>query len=246
MIIFPAIDLKGGECVRLWKGEFGTAHKVADSYMETAFSFVKAGAEWIHIIDLDGAKDAERKNREIVIDIAKNTPLKVQTGGGIRSIEDVDDYLNNGVSRVIIGSAAVKNPGFVKQAVKKYGGRIAVGIDAKNGIAATEGWLESSGVNYIELALEMCKIGVKYFIFTDIDKDGTLSRPNHFKTKKLQEKIAPYGADVIASGGIKTLENIKTLKKNGVCGAICGKSIYSGTLDLKKAIEHSQREKKYN
>jgi len=237
MIIFPAIDLKNGECVRLYKGEFDTVHKVAESHMETALGFVKAGAEWIHMIDLDGAKDGARKNREIIIDIVKNTSLKVQTGGGIRSLNDIEDNLQNGVQRVIIGSAAVKNPELVKEAVKKYGDKIAIGIDAKKGIVATEGWLENSGVDYIELALKMCEAGVKFFIFTDIDKDGTLSRPNHHKTKTLQEKVAPYGANVIASGGIKTLENIKTLKKNGVYGAICGKSIYSETLNLGKAIE---------
>jgi phosphoribosylformimino-5-aminoimidazole carboxamide ribotide isomerase len=237
MVIIPAIDLINGECVRLLKGDYSTAHKVAEGYMETAQSFVQAGAEWIHIIDLDGAKDAARKNREAVLDIVKNTSLKVQTGGGIRTISDIDDYLQNGVARVIIGSAAVKEPELVKTAVKKFGEKIAVGIDARNGVVATEGWLENSGVNFVDLALRMCEGGVKYFIFTDIEKDGTLSRPNHFKTKFLQEKVNVYGANVIASGGIKTLNNIKTLKKNGVYGAICGKSIYSGTLNLKQAIK---------
>jgi len=237
MIILPAIDLKNGECVRLYKGEFDTTHKVADCYMTTAQNFIKAGAEWIHIIDLDGAKDGARKNRNIILDIVKNTSLKVQTGGGIRAMSDIDDYLQNGVQRVIIGSAAVKNPQLVKTAVKKYADKIAVGIDARNGLVATEGWLENSGVSYVELALKMCEAGVKNFIFTDIDKDGTLSRPNHFKTKTLQEKTAPFGANVIASGGIRTLANLKTLKKNGVYAAICGKSIYSGTLDLSRAIK---------
>jgi len=237
MVIIPAIDLINGECVRLLKGDYSTAHKVAEGYMETAQSFIQAGAEWIHIIDLDGAKDAARKNREVVLDIVKNTSLKVQTGGGIRTISDIDDYLQNGVARVIIGSAAVKEPELVKTAVKKFGEKIAVGIDARNGVVATEGWLENSGVNFVDLALKMCEAGVKYFIFTDIEKDGTLSRPNHFKTKFLQEKVNVYGANIIASGGIKTLNNIKTLKKNGVYGAICGKSIYSGTLNLKQAIK---------
>jgi len=131
---------------------------------------------------------------------------------------------------------AVKDPEFVKRAAKEFRGRIAVGIDAKNGFVATEGWLETSGVNYIDLGIEMCRAGVQYFIFTDIDKDGTLSRPNHFKTKKLQETLAPLGGNVIASGGIKTINNIKTLKKNRIYGAICGKSIYSGSLDLAQAV----------
>ncbi|MCL2077645.1 MAG: 1-(5-phosphoribosyl)-5-[(5-phosphoribosylamino)methylideneamino]imidazole-4-carboxamide isomerase [Oscillospiraceae bacterium] len=237
MFIIPAIDLKDGECVRLYQGDYNTAHKVADSYMETALNFHQAGAEWIHIIDLDGAKNAARKNSQIVLDIVRDTPLKVQTGGGIRGFNDIEYFVKNDVSRVIIGSAAVKNPELVKTAVKEFGDKIAVGIDARNGMVATEGWLENSDVNYIELALRMCEIGVKFFIFTDIDKDGTLSRPNHHKTKLLQQKVNSYGANVIASGGIKTIENLKTLRKNGVYAAICGKSIYSGTLDLRAAIK---------
>ncbi|MCL2636762.1 MAG: 1-(5-phosphoribosyl)-5-[(5-phosphoribosylamino)methylideneamino]imidazole-4-carboxamide isomerase [Oscillospiraceae bacterium] len=237
MIIFPAIDLKNGECVRLYKGEFDTVHKVAESYMETALSFAEAGAEWIHMIDLDGAKSAERKNSEAIIDVAKNTKLKVQTGGGIRTLNDIDYMLESGVSRVIIGSAAVKNPALVKEAVKKYGEKIAVGIDAKNGVVATEGWLENSDMNYIDLAVEMCENGVKNFIFTDIEKDGMLRGPNHSMTKTLHEKVSDFGANVIASGGIKGISDIEELMKNSVYGAICGKSIYSGTLNLSEAIK---------
>lgn len=236
MVILPAIDIKDGNCVRLFKGDYSTVQKVADSYMDTAKAFENAGAEWIHMVDLDGAKDASQQNKDIFKDVAENTKLKVEVGGGIRDINTVEMYLNSGISRVIIGSAAVKNPQFVKDAAKEYKDRIAVGIDAKNGYVATEGWLETSNLYFLDLALEMCRAGVKYFIFTDIDKDGTLSRPNHFKTKQLQDALRPLGGNVIASGGIKTINNIKTLKKNGIYGAICGKSIYSGTLDLKKAI----------
>ncbi len=237
MVILPAIDIKDGKCVRLIKGDYATAQKVADSYMETARSFEVCGAEWVHMVDLDGAKDATQKNKDVFIDVAKNTKLKVEVGGGIRSMETIEMYLNAGISRVIIGSAAVKDPELVKRAVKEYKERIAVGIDAKDGFVMTEGWLESSSVNYIDLGIEMCRAGVEFFIFTDIDKDGTLSRPNHFKTKKLQEVLAPLGGKVIASGGIRTINNIKTLKKNGIYGAICGKSIYSGSLNLEKAIK---------
>ena len=236
MIILPAIDIKDGNCVRLFKGDFSTAEKVAADYMETAKGFEKAGASWIHMVDLDGAKEGRPVNTQIYKDVAKKTSLKVEVGGGIRSLDVVEMYLNAGISRVIIGSAAVKDPEFVKRAAKEFRGRIAVGIDAKNGFVATEGWLETSGVNYIDLGVEMCRAGVQYFIFTDIDKDGTLSRPNHFKTKKLQETLAPLGGNVIASGGIKTINNIKTLKKNRIYGAICGKSIYSGSLDLAQAV----------
>lgn len=236
MRIFPAIDIKDGQCVRLYKGDYSTVHKVADDYLETAKSFKESGASWIHMVDLDGAKDGKLVNMDIFVDVAKNTGLKVQVGGGVRNLDAVEEYLNHGISRVIIGSAAVKNPELVRIAVREFGDKIAVGIDAKNGFVATEGWIESSTISYITLAEKMAEYGVKYFIFTDIDKDGTLSRPNHFKTKYLQEKMNEYGANVIASGGIKTINNLKTLKKNGVYGAICGKSIYVGSLDLAKAI----------
>ena len=242
MIIFPAIDIKGGKCVRLTKGDFSTVEKVADSYMDTAMSFIDAGAKWIHMIDLDGAKTKKPKNSSIFFDVAKNTSLKVQVGGGIRTLEIAEKYITGGVSRVILGSVAVENPELVKTAVKEFGAeRVAVGIDAKNGLVATNGWLETSKVNFISLAHEMGAVGVRYFIFTDIDKDGTLSRPNHAKTKLLQEEVAAFGGNVTASGGIKTINNIKTLKKNNIYGAICGKSIYNGTLDLKKAIIEAQR-----
>ena len=238
MIIFPAIDIKGGRCVRLTKGDFSTAKKVADSYMDTAMAFAAAGCEWVHMVDLDGAKSAVPKNADIFLDAAKNTPLKVQVGGGIRSLETVERYISGGISRVILGSVAVENPDIVRDAVREFGvERIAVGIDAKNGLVATNGWLQTSKVNYITLGRQMCECGARYFIFTDIDKDGMLSRPNHIKTKRLQEEVAECGGKVIASGGIRTLNNIKTLKKNNIYGAICGKSIYSGTLNLAAAVK---------
>lgn len=236
MVILPAIDIKDGNCVRLLKGDYGTVHKVADSYLDTAKGFEAVGAEWIHMVDLDGAKDATQQNKEIFIDVAKKTNLKVEVGGGIRSMDTVEMYLSAGISRVIIGSAAVKNPELVKLAAREYKDRIAVGIDAKNGMVATEGWLETSNVNYIDLGVEMCRAGVRYFIFTDIDKDGTLSGPNQTMTKNLQDKLAPLGGFVIASGGIQNIDDIKTLKANGIYGAICGKSIYSGSLDLAQAV----------
>ena len=225
MVILPAIDIKDGNCVRLFKGDYNTVQKVADSYMETARGFEASGAEWVHMVDLDGAKDATQQNKEIFIDVAKNTNLKVEVGGGIRSLDTIEMYLNSGISRVIIGSAAVKDPELVKRAAKEYKGRIAVGIDAKKGMVATEGWLETSNVNYIDLGVEMCRAGVQYFIFTDIDKDGTLSGPNQFMAKKLQDTLAPLGGWVIASGGIQDIGDIRTLKNNGIYGAICGKSI---------------------
>lgn len=239
MVILPAIDIKDGNCVRLFKGDYGTVQKVADSYMETALSFVKAGAEWIHMVDLDGAKDATQQNKEIFLDVAKNTKLKVEVGGGIRTLDTVEMYLSGGISRVIIGSAAVKNPQLVKDAVKEYGERIAVGIDAKNGFVATEGWLETSNVHFAELAKAMSDIGVKYIIFTDISKDGTLSGVN---AQQLDEINKCCNANIIASGGVHTIDDIITCKKLGLYGTICGKSIYSGTLDLREAVEKSIQE----
>ncbi len=235
MIILPAIDIKDGNCVRLLKGDFSTIHKVAESYMDTAKSFEAAGASWIHMVDLDGAKEGKPVNAEIYLDVAKNTKLKVEVGGGIRSLDTVGYYVSKGISRVILGSVALKNPQIVIDAVKEYGEKIAVGIDAKNGIVAAEGWLESSQVNYIDLALEMVKVGVKNIIFTDISKDGTLSGVNTEQLSALKNAVEDK-CNITASGGVHDFEDIKACKKMGLYGAICGKSIYSGTLDLQQAI----------
>lgn len=237
MVILPAIDIKDGNCVRLFKGDYSTVQKVAENYMDTARSFERAGAEWIHMVDLDGAKDATQQNKNIFIDVAKNTNLKVEVGGGIRSLDTVEMYLSQGISRVIIGSAAVKNPELVKQAVKAFGGRIAVGIDAKNGYVATEGWLETSNVLFTDLAIAMSKIGVKYIIFTDISKDGTLSGVN---AQQLEQINTCCTAEIIASGGVHTIEDIKICKRLNLYGTICGKSIYSGSLDLAEAVRLSK------
>lgn len=241
MIILPAIDIKDGNCVRLLKGDFATVHKVADSYMETAKSFENAGASWIHMVDLDGAKEGKPVNGEIYLDVAKNTGLKVEVGGGIRSLDTVEYYVSRGIARVILGSVALKNPQIVVDAVKEYGDKISVGIDAKNGIVAAEGWLEDSQVNYINLALEMIKAGVKNIIFTDISKDGTLSGVNIEQLTALKN-AAGDKCGITASGGVHNIEDIKACKKMGLYGAICGKSLYSGTLDLREAIEAAEKQ----
>ena len=236
MIIVPAIDIKDGNCVRLFKGDFSTAEKVAADYMETAKGFEKAGASWIHMVDLDGAKEGRPVNTQIYKDVAKKTSLKVEVGGGIRNIDTIRQYLSMGISRVIIGSAALKNPELVKEAVLNFGSeKIAVGIDSKNGMVAAEGWLESSDVHYIQLAKEMIKIGVRYFIVTDISKDGTLSGVNALQLKELSEAVGD-ACNIIASGGVHTIEDIIACKKLGLYGTICGKSIYKGTLDLREAV----------
>lgn len=237
MIILPAIDIKDGNCVRLFKGDFSTVEKVASDYMETAKGFEQAGASWIHMVDLDGAKEGKPVNTKIYKDVASKTSLKVEVGGGIRNLETIEEYLEMGISRVIIGSAALKNPQLVKDAVNKFGSeKIAVGIDSKNGMVATEGWLESSDVHYIDLAQKMIEIGVRYFIVTDISKDGTLSGVNTVQLAELS-KVTKGQCKIIASGGVHTIEDIKACKKLGLYGTICGKSIYKGTLDLREAVE---------
>ena len=240
MIILPAIDIKDGNCVRLFKGDFSTVEKVADNYLETAQSFEKAGAEWIHMVDLDGAKEGRPVNTKIYTDVAVKTNLKVEIGGGIRNLETIEEYLNMGISRVIIGSAALKNPALVKEAVEKFGSeKIAVGIDAVNGMVAAEGWLEASDVNYIDLANKMIEAGVRYFIFTDISKDGTLSGVNKEQLKALADATDDK-CNIIASGGVHTMDDIIACKEMGLYGTICGKSIYKGTLNLKEAIEYAR------
>ncbi|MDE6500950.1 MAG: 1-(5-phosphoribosyl)-5-[(5-phosphoribosylamino)methylideneamino]imidazole-4-carboxamide isomerase [Ruminococcus sp.] len=240
MIILPAIDIKDGNCVRLFKGDFSTVEKVASDYLETAKSFENAGAEWIHMVDLDGAKEGRPVNTKIYTDVAEKTNLKVELGGGIRSLETIQEYLNMGISRVILGSVALKNPELVRNAVEKFGSeKIVVGIDAMNGMVATEGWLETSDVNYIDLANQMIKSGVKYFIFTDISKDGTLSGVNKEQLQALADGTAD--CNIIASGGVHTMDDIKACKEMGLYGTICGKSIYKGTLNLKEAIEYAEK-----
>lgn len=239
MIILPAIDIKDGKCVRLWKGDFQTAEQVAESYMDTARGFAEAGAQWIHMVDLDGAKSAQPVNADIFLDVAKHTPLRVELGGGIRSLDTVEYYLSGGISRVILGSIALKNPRIVKEAVAEYGGRIAVGIDAKNGKVAAEGWLDDSDVDYIALAREMIRAGVGTFIFTDISKDGTLSGVNAEQLSALADATRGQ-CNIIASGGVHTIEDIRICREMGLYGTICGKSLYKGTLDLREAIAEAQ------
>lgn len=234
MIILPAIDIKDGNCVRLFKGDFSTVEKVADSPLETAISFSDCGAQWLHMVDLDGALQGSRQNANIFTLIAKETSLKVELGGGIRTMNDIDFYISNGISRVILGSVAVKNPELVKESVGEFGDKIAVGIDAKNGFVASEGWLESSNLNYIDLAKCMEDAGVKTIIYTDISKDGTLSGPSIDQLDTLNNQVS---CDIVASGGIATIDDIEALRDKKLYGAICGKSIYKGTLSLKGAID---------
>lgn len=233
MILIPAIDIKNGECVRLVKGDYATAHKVAESAVDTAIHFQKAGAEWVHMVDLDGAKAAEPVNSKLIISVPEKSGLKAEVGGGIRNIETIDYYIQNGISRVILGSAALNNPELVSEAVKKYDIQIAVGIDALNGNVAAEGWTKTSSVNYIELAKQMEQAGVKYIIFTDISRDGTLTGPNLTMLDRLNSTVS---CGIIASGGVSNIKDIANLLDLSLYGAICGKAVYTGDLDLQAAI----------
>jgi len=232
MQILPAIDLKDGKCVRLYKGEFSTVHQVADSARDTADQFKSAGAEIIHVVDLDGALSGTGKNRDVIKEIL-SCNIKAELGGGMRTIADIEAAFDLGIYRAIIGSAAVENPDFVREAVKKYGERIAVGIDALGGKVKTRGWTIDSGINYLEFSKQMEQLGVKTIIFTDIDCDGTLEGPAFDKLFTLKDSVS---CDIIASGGVTTVDDVKKLYSVGIDGAILGKAIYSGAIDLKAAI----------
>lgn len=234
MKLLPAIDLLGGNCVRLFRGDFDTAHQVADDPLSTARSFQKAGSGWIHMVDLDGARTGDGINRPVILQVAQNTSLKVEVGGGIRSMDAIDTYLQGGVSRVILGSAALEDPALVKKAVEQYGERIAVGIDAKNGQVAARGWLSTSSVDYLTLAKQMENLGVSTIIYTDIAKDGMMLGPNFEQMKALRQAVS---CDLVASGGIRSLEDLQQLQDIGIDWAILGKSIYQGAIDLAKALK---------
>jgi phosphoribosylformimino-5-aminoimidazole carboxamide ribotide isomerase len=234
MIIFPAIDLKDGKPVRLTKGDFATTEQVAEDALKTAREFEREGASHLHMVDLDGALKQEPVNDAIVREVVKNTNLFVEIGGGIRTAGTVEYYLREiGVSRVILGSVAIKNPGFAKEMIIEYGEKIAIGIDAKDGKVSGSGWLEDSDIYHIDLARLMSDAGAKTIIYTDIGRDGMLSGPDLDGLKALKKAVA---ADIIASGGVTDINDIKALAALGMAGVICGKSIYRGTLSLKDAL----------
>ncbi|ARS62594.1 1-(5-phosphoribosyl)-5-[(5-phosphoribosylamino)methylideneamino]imidazole-4-carboxamide isomerase [Streptococcus mutans] len=236
MQILPAIDIKNGHAVRLVKGDFEQETVVNDNVLDQASIFMEAGIQYIHVVDLDGALEGRAANRDLIAKIKEMTGLAIEVGGGIRTIEQIEDYLSVGINRVIIGSMAVKHPQFVKEALDKFGSdKIVVGIDAKNGMVATEGWLETSTVDYISLALEMEKMGVRLLIYTDVDRDGTLTGPNFEHYEKLVAHLT--SAKVIASGGIHALSDLQQLEKIGLAGTIVGKAYYNGDISLKELRE---------
>lgn len=234
MIILPAIDIKDRTPVRLYQGAFETVHQVAADALETAKQFEAAGAEWIHMVDLDGACEGHPVNTDIFLAVAKETGLKVELGGGIRTMDDIAAYLDGGISRVILGSVALHEPDLVREAAARYGEAIAVGIDARDGRVRGGGWLEDSDVHFVDLARAMAEAGVQTIIYTDIAKDGTLSGPTLADYEQLI--AACPSVHIIASGGIRDIANIADLKAAGLYGAICGKSLYEGTLSLEEAL----------
>ncbi len=234
MKIFPAIDLFEKKAVRLYKGDYAQMTVYSENPIEVAREFEKAGAEYIHMVDLEGAKNGTTPNLDIVKDIAENTSLFVEIGGGIRSMEVVKKYLENGVGRVILGTSAVTDEAFLKEAVDTYGEKIAVGADVKDGYIAIKGWVEKSQFSLEEFLSKMEQIGVKTIICTDISKDGAMKGTNLELYKALNEK---YSLDIIASGGVSSINDITALREMNMYGAIIGKAYYTGAINLKEAIE---------
>ncbi|MDR1690036.1 MAG: 1-(5-phosphoribosyl)-5-[(5-phosphoribosylamino)methylideneamino]imidazole-4-carboxamide isomerase [Clostridiales bacterium] len=233
MIIYPAVDIIGGRCVSLKQGDFNEQTVFDEDPLNVAIKYRLAGASYIHVVDLDGARTGSGINNEQIRRIAAHCGAKVQVGGGIRNMENVAEKFALGVDRVIIGTAAIKNPDFVKEAVSKYGNRIIVGIDANDGLAAVSGWEEVSEVSAVKLALDMRSLGVKTIIYTDISKDGMMKGPNIAQTEHLFFRT---GLDIIASGGVSGMDDLKRLKAAGVAGAITGMAVLTGALSLKEAI----------
>ena len=237
MIILPAIDIRGGKCVRLFKGNFEQETVFSDFPFEMAKKWESQGGEFLHLVDLDGARAGKPQNLAAVKEILANVEIPAELGGGIRETAHIEEALNLGVSRVILGSVAVKNPELVKESCKNFGGdKVVVGIDAKNGVVAVDGWGVSGDIEAVELALRMRDVGVTTIIYTDIGRDGTLTGVNAEETANIAKKS---GLKVIASGGVSSIEDIRLLKQyasDGIEGVIVGKSIYTGALDLSEAI----------
>lgn len=237
MKIFPAIDLYDGKAVRLYKGDYDNMTVYSENPIEIARDFEKKGAKFVHLVDLEGAKDGTTPNLNIVKQIANETELFTEIGGGIRSMETVDKYLQNGVDRVILGTAAVNDQAFLKEAIAKYGDRIAVGVDIKDGFVAIKGWLEKSEYNCFEFCEKMQRLGVKTLICTDISKDGAMQGTNRELYKELSQK---FNLDITASGGVSTMDDIKALRTLDLYAAIIGKAYYIGAIDLKEALEAAE------
>lgn len=234
MKLFPAIDLFNGKAVRLYKGDYEKMTIYSENPSEIALDFYNKGAKCIHIVDLEGAKNGDTPNLETIKKIVSATDAFVEVGGGIRSIEVIKTYVDAGVDRVILGTAAVQNPEFLSEAVEKFGDKIAVGVDIKDGFVAIKGWTEKSTFTGLEFCKKMQEIGVKTIICTDISKDGAMQGTNHELYKTLKENL---NVQIIASGGVSSIDDIKRLKGLDIYGAIIGKAYYTGDIDLSEGLK---------
>src|SRR5690625_3641867 len=234
MIIFPAIDILNGQCVRLIQGDYNREKVYSNSPVTMAKQWEEKGAEYIHIVDLNGAKTGESVNKEVIKEISKTVSIPVQVGGGIRSLATIKEYLENGVSRVIIGTAAINDQDFLKEAVENFNEKVAVSIDARNGYVATDGWTDTSDVSALDLIKKLEAVGVQTIVYTDIAKDGMLQGPNLHEQQTINEATT---MDVIASGGVTTKEDVENLRQLNMYGAIIGKALYDGKLKFESLME---------
>lgn len=232
MILYPAIDIIGGKCVRLQQGSYSDVTVFGDNPVEMALKWENQGARYLHVVDLDGAKSGKSENAPVIREIAGRLRIPVQLGGGIRSLETIEYILSYGVSRVILGTSAVNNPEMLKAALKEYKEKIVIGIDAKDGLVAIHGWEKTSDFSALDFARNVEGLGAKTIIYTDISRDGMLQGPNISAMKAMVQAV---GIDVIASGGVSCLADIIALKSTGVEGAIVGKALYTGNVDLREA-----------
>ena len=237
MLIFPAIDLYGGKAVRLFKGDYAQMTVYNDDPVSVARDFVAVGATHVHLVDLEGARDGNTPNLDTVLAIKKECGLFCEIGGGVRSMEIVKRYIDAGLDRVILGTAAVADPAFLRDAVAAYGDKIAVGVDIKDGFVAVKGWTEKSNENALDFCEKMQEWGVKTLICTDISRDGAMRGANHALYQTLKER---FGMQIVASGGVSSMEDVTALGQMKLYGAIIGKAYYTGDIDLKKALEVAQ------
>jgi phosphoribosylformimino-5-aminoimidazole carboxamide ribotide isomerase len=233
LVIYPAIDIIGGRCVRLTQGDYSRMETYSDDPLAVAMRFEETGAEYLHVVDLDGARYGKPLNLGTVSRIAVRASVPVQLGGGIRTIDDIQNSLSKGISRVILGTSAIKDPELVKEALDKFGEAIAIAIDAKQGKVAISGWEEISSMDAVDFAVHMENLGASIIIYTDVQKDGMLSGPNFEEIHKICSSVS---ISVIAAGGVSTIEDIEGLKKTGVHGAIIGKALYTGDISLRDAL----------
>lgn len=238
MILFPAIDIKDGSCVRLYQGDYAQVTTYDRDPVRVAARWQEAGASWLHVVDLDGAAQGHPVNTELVRRMRETTSLHIEVGGGMRSLEHIEQVLALGVERVILGTVALKDRALLETALARWGERIAVGLDARNGYVAISGWHETSQVRATDLARELAELGVRRFIYTDIARDGALSGPNLLALGEMQRAS---NSALIASGGVSSLEDLRELAKLGVEGAIVGKAIYTGDVDLAQAISEIEK-----